>query len=214
MQQKNLFRQVLADFRTGKLDILVGTQMIAKGLDFPNVTLVAMINADHSLYMGDFRAAERTFQLLVQVSGRAGRGERAGEVIIQTATPHASPIQFARRNDFDGFLDEEMELRREFNYPPFRHLIRQVIRGKNRDLVSYYAEQWRALLDKEGIPDTDIRGPIPATVEKIHGDYRFQLWFFTPKVISTVNRIQELEMRFQWDRSIQHLLDVDAFNLL
>ena len=214
MMKKNLFRHVLADFRKGKLDILVGTQMIAKGLDFPNVTLVAMINADHSLYMEDFRAAERTFQLLVQVSGRAGRGERAGEVIIQTSTPHASPIQFARRSDFDGFLEEELELRREFNYPPFRHLIRHVIKGRSLEKVTFYAQKWREHLDSASIPGTEIRGPIPASVEKIHGEYRYQLWYFTPKVISTINALHRLGEQFQWDSNLNQVVDVDALNLI
>ena len=93
MSKKNLYRTILNDFRVGKIDLLVGTQMIAKGLDFPNVTLVGLVDADMSLHVEDFRAAERTFQLIVQVSGRAGRGDRAGEVVIQTSTPHAPPIQ-------------------------------------------------------------------------------------------------------------------------
>ena len=97
MAQKNRYREILNDFRVGKLDILVGTQMIAKGLDFPNVTLVGLIDADRSLHIEDFRAAERTFQLIVQVSGRSGRGDRAGEVVIQTHTPHAAPIQLPAR---------------------------------------------------------------------------------------------------------------------
>ena len=90
MSKKNLYRKILNDFRIGKIDILVGTQMIAKGLDFPNVTLVGLVDADKSLHVEDFRVAERTFQLIVQVSGRAGRGDRAGEVFIQTSTPHAA----------------------------------------------------------------------------------------------------------------------------
>jgi primosomal protein N' (replication factor Y) len=214
MTKKHLFRHVLSDFRSGKLDILVGTQMIAKGLDFPNVTLVGMINADHSMFMEDFRAAERTFQLLVQVSGRAGRGERSGEVIVQTSTPHASPIQYAKKSDFEGFLEEEIEIRREFNYPPFRHLIRHLIRGKSLEKVTYYATQWRRLLDEHPIEATEVRGPIPSSVEKIHGDYRYQLWYFTPKVIATVDRLKYLSDQFKWDVDIQTLLDVDAFNLM
>lgn len=214
MMKKNLFRHVLSDFRNGRLDILVGTQMIAKGLDFPNVTLVAVINADQSLYMEDFRAAERTFQLLVQVSGRAGRGERAGEVIIQTSTPHASPIQFARRNDFDGFLEEELELRREFNYPPFRHLIRHIIKGRSLEKVTFYTEKWKEAVDRAAFPETEIRGPIPASVEKIHGEYRFQLWYFTPRVISTVQLINHLNRQFKWDPQLSQHIDVDAINLM
>src|SRR5690606_31360662 len=109
MARKNRFREILADFRLGKIDVLVGTQMIAKGLDFPNVTLVGLVDADLSLHIPDFRASERTFQLLVQVAGRAGRGDLPGDVIVQTFTPHAGPIQYARRGDFDGFSEEELE---------------------------------------------------------------------------------------------------------
>lgn len=214
MNKRHLFRAILSDFRSGRIDILVGTQMIAKGLDFPNVTLVALINADQSLYMEDFRAAERTFQLLVQVSGRAGRGEKAGEVIVQTSTPHASPIQFARRCDFDGFLDEEIELRREFNYPPFRHLIRHLIRCRNPEKANFYAQNWRKHLDAASIPDLEIRGPVSAPVEKIHGEYRVQLWYFAARVIQSMHQIQQLRESFEWDKDIQEHIDVDAFNLM
>lgn len=148
MSKKNLYRKILNDFRVGKIDILIGTQMIAKGLDFPNVTLVGLVDADKSLHVEDFRAAERTFQLIVQVSGRSGRGDRAGEVVIQTHTPHAPPIQFARKSDFDGFQLEELEQRREFNYPPFRRLIRHLFRGRNPDKVNFYIEQWLKVVEK------------------------------------------------------------------
>src|SRR5262249_3860409 len=144
--KKNLFREILADFRKGKIDILIGTQMIAKGLDFPNVTLVGLIDADISLHIQDFRAAERTFQLVVQVSGRAGRGDRAGEVVIQTFMPASAPIQFARRGDFEGFLEEELSQRRESNYPPFRHIIRHIFRSKNQQKLADFAENWANFL--------------------------------------------------------------------
>ena len=114
MAKKNLFRQVLTEFRLGRIDVLVGTQMIGKGLDFPNVTLVGLVDADLSMHVPDFRANERTFQLLVQVAGRSGRGERAGEVVVQTFTPHADAIQFARRVDFDGFADAELKMRAKY----------------------------------------------------------------------------------------------------
>ena len=148
MSKKNEFREILADFRKGKIDILVGTQMIAKGLDFPNVTLVGLIDADISLHIPDFRASERTFQLVVQVAGRAGRGDRAGEVVVQSFLPHSAPIQFARRADFEGFLEEELENRREYNYPPFRHLIRHVFRSRSRERVEFFVEKWAQFLAK------------------------------------------------------------------
>lgn len=118
MKRRDNYRRILGDFRRGKLDILVGTQMIAKGLDFPRVTLVGIIDADISLHMPDFRAAEKTYQLIVQVAGRAGRGEARGEVIVQTMTPEAAPIQYAKRDDMESFLEEELENRAEYGYPP------------------------------------------------------------------------------------------------
>ena len=121
-RRKNTLRDTLRAFRAKKINILLGTQMIAKGLDFPNVTLVGVLNADLSLYAPDFRAGERTFQLLTQVAGRAGRGKMAGEVIIQTSTPHSPSIQFARHHDFDGFVAQELNVRQQFQYPPFTHL--------------------------------------------------------------------------------------------
>ena len=112
MRRKNALRDTLNAFKAHKIDILIGTQMIAKGLHFPNVTLVGILNADLGLHVPDFRAGERTFQLITQVAGRAGRGDLEGEVIVQTFTPHSPSIQYARQHDFDGFSEQEMEFRR------------------------------------------------------------------------------------------------------
>lgn len=213
MSKKNLYRKILNDFRIGKIDLLVGTQMIAKGLDFPNVTLVGLVDADKSLHVEDFRAAERTFQLIVQVSGRSGRGDRAGEVVIQTSTPHAPPIQFARKSDFDGFQLEELEQRREFNYPPFRHLIRHLFRGRNPDKVNFYIEQWLKVLETEMAGQLEIRGPAPAPIEKIRDEYRFQLWYFAPSASRVIGRIVALRERFKMDKDVVDLIDVDPMNL-
>ena len=213
MAQKNRYREILNDFRVGRIDVLVGTQMIAKGLDFPNVTLVGLIDADRSLHIEDFRAAERTFQLIVQVSGRSGRGDRSGEVVIQTHTPHAAPIQFARKADFDGFQLEELEQRREFQYPPFRHLIRHLFRGRNPNKVSFYIEQWTRLVESELSDIIEIRGPAPAPVEKIRDEYRFQLWYFTPSISSVIDRLSELRGSFKLDKDVIEQIDVDPMNL-
>ena len=213
MSKKNLYRKILNDFRAGKIDILVGTQMIAKGLDFPNVTLVGLVDADMSLHIEDFRAAERTFQLVVQVSGRSGRGERAGEVVIQTHTPHAPPIQFARKSDFDGFQLEELEQRREFNYPPFRHLIRHLFRGRNPDKVNFYIDQWTKLVEKELGDKIEIRGPAPAPIQKIRDEYRFQLWYFAPSASAVIGAITALRESFKMDKEVIDHMDVDPMNL-
>ena len=123
MTRKDAYRETLRAFRAGKIDILVGTQMIAKGLHFPNVTLVGIINADLALHMPDFRAGERTFQLLTQVAGRAGRGETPGEVFVQTFTPFSPSIQFARHHDFAGYFEQELAFREQCDFPPFKHAV-------------------------------------------------------------------------------------------
>ena len=213
MSKKNLYREILNDFRIGKIDLLVGTQMIAKGLDFPNVTLVGLVDADRSLHVEDFRAAERTFQLIVQVSGRSGRGDRAGEVVIQTHTPHAPPIQFARQSDFQGFLLEELEQRREFNYPPFRHLIRHLFRGRNPEKINFFVEQWLKQLKEQLGEQLEIRGPAPAPIEKIRDEYRFQLWYFAPSASKVIGPIRELRQQFKMDKDVIDLLDIDPMNM-
>ena len=213
MSKKNRFREILSAFRLGRIDILIGTQMIAKGLDFPNVTLVGLIDADLSLHIPDFRASERTFQLLVQVAGRAGRGDRAGEVVVQTFTPHAAPIQYARRGDFDGFSEDEMASRQQFSYPPYRHLIHHLFHGKNPEKISFYAEQWVRLVESELAAELEIRGPTPAPLEKVKDNYRFQVWYFCGNVSRTIPHLQRLRQNFKWPGDIVQVLDVDAVNL-
>jgi len=162
MRKKDSYRKVLGDFRTGKIDILVGTQMIAKGLDFPNVTLVGV-------------AAERTFQLLTQVAGRAGRGEKAGTVIVQTYSPEHPAIQAARRLDYDGFCDQDLEFRRDMSYPPFTHLVCLTFRGESEYNVRKTAEDFFQSLEKV-LPAAVIHSPpVPAPLARAKGLYRYQL---------------------------------------
>lgn len=213
MGRKHLFREVLGEFRSGKIDVLVGTQMIAKGLDFPNVTLVGLVDADLSLHVPDFRAHERTFQLLVQVSGRAGRGDLAGEVVVQTFTPHADPIQFARKAEVDQFLEMETETREQFNYPPFRHLIRHLFRGPNPEKVSFFADQFVKQVQVSLGERIEIRGPAPCSIEKIKDHYRFQIWYFTKSVTPVVAEIGRLQEGINWPKDVVQVLDVDAFSL-
>ena len=214
MQKKNLFRKILGDFRRGRIDILVGTQMIAKGLDFPNVTLVGLIDADISMHVPDFRAHERTFQLLVQVAGRAGRGDLSGEVLVQSFTPSAGPIQYARREDFDGFLDEELKTRKEHEYPPYRNLIHHMFRGMNPEKVEFYAEQWVKHLEKSDLNWLEIRGPVPAPIEKIKDYYRYQVWYFTKNVSKTMPALLELREKFPMSEDVIDVFDVNPVNLV
>ena len=213
MSKKNRFREVLSDFRVGKIDILVGTQMIGKGLDFPNVTLVGLIDADLSMHIPDFRANERTFQLLVQVAGRAGRGDRAGEVVVQTFTPQAEAIQFSRHADFLGFADSELKVRRDFGYPPARHLIRHVFRGPNPEKLKFFSEQWAKRVGEVFGKRLELRGPAPASIEKIKDEYRWQLWYFTASVTSVIGELTALRASFAWPEDMVQVLDVDPVNV-
>jgi primosomal protein N' (replication factor Y) len=209
MSQKNRMRELLSEFRLGKIDVLVGTQMIGKGLDFPNVTLVGLVDADLSLHVPDFRANERTFQLMVQVAGRAGRGDRAGEVVVQTFTPHSMPIQYGRQAQVDGFLAEEIKVREAHRYPPFRHLVLQLFRGPNAEKVAYFAEHWARRVTELAGDVVEIRGPAPCPVEKIKDHYRFQVWYFTPAVTKFVARLEKLRSEFPLPDDVFTVLDVD-----
>jgi primosomal protein N' (replication factor Y) (superfamily II helicase) len=212
LNEKNTLRHILGSFRRGELDILIGTQMIAKGLDFPNVTLVGLIDADLSLHQPDFRAAERTFQLLVQVAGRAGRGDRSGEVVVQTFLPHAPTLQYARHVDYNGFIEEELAQRQSAGYPPYRHLIQHLFRATSPEKLSFYCEAWAREVAKV-LPQIEIRGPSPAPIEKIEGMYRYQLWYMTDEVAPIVAKLTELRSKFPFDDGITDTLDVDASQL-
>jgi primosomal protein N' (replication factor Y) len=213
MGKKNRFREVLSNFRAGKIDVLIGTQMIGKGLDFPNVTLVGLIDADISMHIPDFRANERTFQLLVQVAGRAGRGDRAGEVIVQTFTPQADPIQFSRHADFEGFAAGELKIRKEFRYPPYRHLIHHIFRGPNPEKLKFFAEQWARKVTEVLGDRVELRGPAPSPIEKIKDEYRYQLWYFTNGVTRVIADLNKLRGEFAWPEDMVQVLDVDPVNL-
>jgi primosomal protein N' (replication factor Y) len=174
-------RSILNRFISSVGGILIGTQMIAKGHDLPGVTLVGVVSADSSLNFPDFRAGERTFQLLTQVAGRAGRGDIAGEVIVQTFNPRHYSIEASQRQDFSRFYEEEVKFRRELNYPPFSRLINFRVEGTSREKTADFADRLgslaRALLRREGEygDGIELLGPAPAPWEKMKGKYRFQM---------------------------------------
>jgi len=163
MKRKDDYRKVLGDFRTGRIDILVGTQMIAKGLHFPNVTLVGIIYADLALHQPDFRAGERTFQLLTQVAGRAGRGDVEGEVFVQAFSPFHPAIQYARRHDFPGFYDQEIEFREQLKYPPVSRVALLTLKGRNEDKVKFSAEHLKRELEKQLLTSAAGGASVPAS---------------------------------------------------
>lgn len=214
MTGKDAYRKALTEFRAHNVDILVGTQMIAKGLHFPNVTLVGVINADIGLHMPDFRAGERTFQLLTQVAGRAGRGDVAGQVIVQTFTPFHAAIQAARRLDYDGFYDQEIEYRRELSYPPCSHLVCLHLRGVNEELVKLTGETFMRKLTPLLAPDILAAGPSPSPIEKIKNEFRYQIVIRAPRTSDVAGPLRQALARFPWPEDIKHSVDVDALSLL
>ncbi|SHJ96028.1 primosomal protein N' [Desulforamulus aeronauticus] len=177
--RKGSHKKLLEAFIHGDAQVLIGTQMIAKGLDIPQVTLVGVISADVTLHMPDFRAAERTFQLLTQVAGRAGRGQTPGEVIIQTYDPEHFSIRTAQRHDYLKFYQKEMITRQALQYPPFSHLIRVLFSGINEADVLAAAHWWQGQLtttkQSSGFQKIEILGPAPAGIPKIKDRYRWQL---------------------------------------
>ena len=179
--RKGALLGILKDLRRRRIDILVGTQMVAKGHDFPYITLVGIICADLSMNFPDFRAGERTFQLLAQVAGRAGRGDAPGRVILQTYNPDHFSISAAQRQDFKAFFSQEIGFRRALNYPPFSRIIQIRISGrdsrKTRQLAADLGERCRRLLEREaGLRrGVDILGPIEAALTRIAGKYRWQI---------------------------------------
>jgi primosomal protein N' (replication factor Y) len=170
-------RGALVDaLRRGEIDVLVGTQMVTKGFDLPGVTLVGVVLADLALNMPDFRSAERTFQLLTQVAGRAGRGERPGRVLIQTYAPHHYSIRAARDQDYARFMRRELDLRRELMYPPFARMALVRIEGQAPSSVSTLAAKVAALLGRFAKPEAmRVLGPAPAPIERIKNRYRWQV---------------------------------------
>jgi primosomal protein N' (replication factor Y) len=176
--------ELLKNFRDHKADVLIGTQMIAKGLDLPQVTLAGVISADTGLNFPDFRSSERIFQLLCQVAGRAGRGVKAGKVIIQTYSPDNYTIEAAARHDYLGFYYKEIDYRRRYNYPPFSQLVRLVYSYTNEELCQREAERvYRLILEekaREDIIDFNIIGPVPTFAFRARGRYRWQLFLRGP----------------------------------
>ncbi len=176
---KGSHREILEKFRSHQADILIGTQMITKGLDLPRVTLVGVVNADTALNLPDFRAGERTFQLLSQVAGRAGRGPLGGQVIIQTYSPGHYAIQAAAGHDYAFLYDKEINYRRQLHYPPFSRLASLVYTHKNDTACQREAERMKHVISEEieskGIADISIIGPAPAFIHRLRGRFRWQI---------------------------------------
>lgn len=213
-RRKESYEQILGDFRARKIDILIGTQMIAKGLDFPGVTLVGVIHADLSLHQPDFRAGERTFQLLVQVAGRAGRGDIPGQVIVQTFSPENVAIQMARRLDFRGFMDQEIEFRRELSYPPFSHLVCVTLEGGQAEAVVAAAVKLADQLKPTLKPDVVLSGPMPAPLERVKGKTRHQILMRAKMTSSMTGPLKSVLALIKIPRTVSIIVDVDAVSMM
>jgi primosomal protein N' (replication factor Y) len=214
MTRKDAYRETLRAFRAGKIDILVGTQMIAKCLHFPNVTLVGIINADLALHLPDFRAGERTFQLLTQVAGRAGRGETPGEVFVQTFTPFSPSIQFARHHDLAGYFEQELEFRERCDFPPFRHAVLLTIRSAHEARASFSAETLARRL-REALPEEFIQSaPTPAPLEKLQGQFRFHILVRGEAIVRLSRLVRETLDKLPFPEDVVVSVDVDPYQLL
>ena len=212
MRGKNIYEKTLADFAAGRIDILVGTQMIAKGLDFPRVTCVGVINADLALQIPDFRASERVFQLLMQVSGRSGRGKVHGEVFVQTRVPFHPAIQFARHHDYEGFAGQELDFRRSLHYPPFERFVLVSARGRSEEKTRFTLEQLARAMEK--LPGCELTGPNPAPIARIGERYRFQVFLRTRRITALVPLLRPMMMGRAWPDDVQVTVDVDPVSLL
>jgi primosomal protein N' (replication factor Y) len=211
--------RLLEKFQKGEIDILVGTQMIAKGLDNPNVTLVGVISADASFNLPDFRASERGFQLLTQVAGRAGRGEFKGRVLFQTYNPDYYALASAKAQNYSEFYSKEIKSREEFDYPPFSQIIRLVLSSQNTFRAEKAAQEialrLSIMIEKFGLSERiEVLGPTPCVIERINGYYRFQ--------IIVKNRLEDKGHQFvssflnkvTTPKDIKLTVDVDPLDIL
>ncbi len=214
MTRKDAYRKALTAFRAGAVDILIGTQMIAKGLHFPNVTLVGVIFADLGLYMPDFRAGERTFQLLVQVAGRAGRGEVPGRVVVQTYTPFHPALEAGVQLDFRKFFEEEIEIREQFGYPPATRMMVVRMRGKDEaevdGAIRRFADGFRPQLP----PNVELVDPLPGGIPRMRGEFYFQFLMITRDMPALSRSLKRYVAAFKLPRHVRMMIDVDPMSVI
>jgi primosomal protein N' (replication factor Y) len=223
MTNRGEYQRSLDAFGRGEIDLLIGTQMISKGLDFPNVTLVGVLNSDLAMTIPDFRAAERTFQLICQVAGRAGRsmGGAQGTVIVQTFQPQEPAIAYACRHDYLGFVRSELPNRKEFNYPPYGRLVRIVLAHKGYAKVHGAADELlrliTALMTKFSLP-VRVVGPVPPPMERLVELYRVELVLFADSPLPLQRLLASLRVRgaLQSGRAggVAVSVDVDPLHML
>ncbi len=216
MKKAGSHDDALEKFRHGEVSILLGTQMIAKGLDFPNVTLVGVVDADTSLHQIDFRASERTFQLISQVAGRTGRSARGGRVLVQTMQPDAESIRFAATHDFVGFANREMMHRRERLMPPYSALVRVILRGPDEKLLEDASLEFSDVLREQAgsLPDTyRVLGPGPAPLARHKDFFRYQILVSSQSHQALCDLLHGCRARLEQIGGIEYVLDVDPLQM-
>lgn len=214
MRAPGSHERVLSEFRAGRVDVLLGTQMIAKGLDFPNVTLVGVINADTALHLPDFRAAERTFQLVAQVAGRTGRGDRPGRVLVQTYAPDHPAIAAAVNHDYLSFVAGELKIRRDQGVPPYGRMARLIARGEKELQVREYMNRLAESLRSAAAEGVRLLGPAPAPVLKIRGLFRFHLQLRAASARPLQDLLRSVLPENPAPRGIELATDVDPISML
>lgn len=223
-KDKKMVAKVLADFKEGAIDILLGTQMVAKGLNFPLVDLVGIVLADSSLNLPDFRSQERTFSLIVQVSGRAGRYNDAGKVVVQTYHPDNLAIKLATAHDLESFYAQELAIRKETAFPPYTRMVNFVVRGRNKERVSSEMLSIKSMvelliqqMEKQGIPSKDIPdilGSAPCPIEKIAGNWRHHLVLRGMRVGRVVQIARSIYEQYKAPSGIYLEIDMDPLQML
>jgi primosomal protein N' (replication factor Y) len=206
-------KSTLSKFAAGTYNVLVGTQMIAKGHDFPGVSLVGILLADVGLHVPDFRAAERTYQLITQVAGRAGRGERPGRVIVQTFFPEHFAIRCATEGNYHGFVDRELEVRRSFQYPPFGRLVKVMISGTDEEKVREEASRIAESLKRAAPPECRILGAVASPVSRIQTRYRMQILLKAKLSTTLHDLLAKCEKDLASKRGVDVTVDIDPQNL-
>jgi len=214
-RRKGAHATILQKFADQEADILLGTQMVSKGLDFPNVALVGVVAADTGLHLPDFRASERTFQLLTQVSGRAGRSDSCGEVIIQTYSPEDYAIKYAAAHDYTGYFGIENDNRRQLGYPPWGRLVRITVQGRSEKdvttLISGIAARIRSVADKS----ITLLGPSPAVLERMNNESRYTILLKSPTAAHLGALLRDLRTKFRKiPAELNMIIDVDPVNML
>ncbi len=214
VKKRGAHEEIFAAFKEGKSNVLIGTQMVTKGLDLANVTLVGVVAADTAFNIPDFRSAEHTFQLLTQVAGRAGRHHLPGKVIIQTYNPDHYAIQYASKHDYEGFYKEEIRIRKELGYPPFQKLVNILVSGGEEKKSLKVAEDLTKFIEKRIDSSSEVLGPVPPAFPKIRGNYRYQILIKAEDLDKARKAVAESVGKVVRLQGIRISVDIEPMNML